>query len=79
MVFFLWLVSMAGAADRAAVGLASNQQVIEAELPAPAAAGLPRVLLIGGIDGNEAAAKLIRQQVARYEREGKWKKRFELA
>jgi unsaturated rhamnogalacturonyl hydrolase len=79
MVFFLWLVSMASAADRAAVGLSANQQVIEAELPAPAATGLPRVLLIGGLDGDEATAKLIRQQVARYEREGRWKKRYELA
>lgn len=49
------------AQEKTAVGLASDQTVLEAILPPPS--NRPRILLVGGLDGDSAAAKTLRQQV----------------
>ena len=52
------------AADRIAVGLTAANVVIEAvRVPGPASA--PKVLLIGGLDGEEKGAQLVAREAAR--------------
>ena len=65
-------------ADRISIGLTSSKTVIEA-LAIPADSDrLPRVLLIGGLSGNDASVKIVQGEIQRFESGAAKRRKFHL-
>ncbi len=65
-------------ADRIAIGLTASKTTIDA-IPIPAASErLPRLLLIGGLSGNDASVKIVQAEIARFESGAAKQRKFHL-
>lgn len=65
-------------ADRVAIGLTSNRALIEGFSGTGTAGDLPKVIIVAGLDGDPAAARIIRREVDRIEASDKLRRRFQV-
>lgn len=72
-------LGVASSATKHVIGLTAQQQPIEAWLAANSDGSRPRLLLIGGLDGDSRTAQAVKDQLTLYEQRPQVQKRLSLA